>query len=369
MRWTRRFGLAGAVAFATIDALLALQAGAVPRYSARYEQKCALCHVNPSGGGLRSAYASQDLVPRELAWSKARPELLAGIDPLIAKNILIGTDFRELYVGSDDPAGRLGFFQMQGDLYFDFQLDPKVSLYYDRGAANSIELFGLVYPLPVAYVKAGRFVPSYGWKFDDHTMFVRSELGFFPPGNSDVGVEVGASPQRFDVQLGVVNGNRGAILDNDRRVATVANGIYRLHVGPLGAAAGVSGYHHPGTLEDFDSGGVYGYLIWRNLTWLGEADLFRTRPAAATATEGVVTSHELTCLLRQGLELKATYDFYDPDRDHATGAKSRWGGGVAVMPHSYLALEGMLRRTRFENGISYFGRDAYETVLQLHLLY
>ena len=44
---------------------------------------------------------------------------------------------------------------------------------------------------------------------------MRSEMGFSPPGNSDVGVEVGASPGRFEVQLGVVNGTRGSILDGE----------------------------------------------------------------------------------------------------------------------------------------------------------
>src|SRR5437667_11789971 len=61
---------------AILGVLLALgasEAGAVPRYSARYGQKCALCHVNPSGGGLRAAYASQKLVPEEIAWARAKP--------------------------------------------------------------------------------------------------------------------------------------------------------------------------------------------------------------------------------------------------------------------------------------------------------
>jgi len=35
------------------------EAGAVPRYSARYGQSCTLCHQNPTGGGMRTLYASQ----------------------------------------------------------------------------------------------------------------------------------------------------------------------------------------------------------------------------------------------------------------------------------------------------------------------
>ncbi len=366
---TVRLGMGIVVALAGVNALVAFQASALPRYSARYEQKCGLCHLNPTGGGLRTAYASQKLVPEEFAWSKAKPGVIAGIEPRISKNILIGTDFRELYLGSNAPNPQRNFFQMQGDIYFNFQLDPKVALYYDRGTTDTRELFGLDYLTPIFYVKAGRFVPSYGWKFDDHTMFVRSELGFMPPANSDVGVELGAYPGRFDVQLGVVNGARGSTLDNDTRVATALNAGYRFHLGPFGVAAGVSGYDDPSALLKFDSGGGHGYLTLKNLTWVGQADVFRRAPAGEAVTRGFVTSHELTCLLRQGLELMGTYDFYDPDKDHATGAKTRWGGGISVMPQSYLVLEFLERRTTFENGIAYSGDDAYESVVQLHLLY
>jgi hypothetical protein len=343
-------------------------ADAVPRYSARYEQKCALCHVNPSGGGLRSAYATQKLVPEEIAWRRAKLPALEDIDPMIGKHIMIGTDFREFYVGADVP-GRPNFFQMQADLYFAFQLEPSVTLYYDRGQSASYELFGLDYLLPVLYVKAGRFVPSYGWKFDDHTMYVREELGFQPPANSDVGLEAGFSKGPFDAQVGLVNGNRGFVLDSDDELAGVLNADVRHRLGPVGLGLGVSGYHQPGPVLDYDTRGLYGYLIWKRLTWLGEADLFRRKPAGGAAVEGMVASHEVTYLLRQGLDLKATYDFFDPDRDQGAGAKSRWGGGVYVMPRPYMTLEALLRRTLYDNGVDYSGQDFTETALQLHLLY
>lgn len=369
MERTRRLGMVAVAALVAVNGVVAFQARALPRYSARYEQHCSLCHVNPTGGGLRTTYASQQLVPQEIAWSKGKPGLLEGIDPKIGKNITIGTDFRELYVYSDQAVDHLNFFQMQSDLYFDFQLSPRVSLYYDRGMSNSYELFGLGYLDPVLYVKAGRFVPAYGWKFDDHTMFVRNDEGFAPPGNSDVGVEIGVTPGKFEAELGMVNGNRGSLLDNNPQTSTIGNAMVRYRVGPLGAATGLSGYHDPGLARTLDSGSLYGYLIWKNLTWLGQADLFRQKPPGSAATTGFVTSHEFSLLLHQGLELKATYDFYDPDRDHATGAKTRWGGGVFVMPEAYVGLEGLVRRTTFDNGIAYSGQDFYETVLQLHLLF
>lgn len=364
----RRWGTAVGLALAIGGGLLAYQAYAVPRYTARYEQKCALCHINPSGGGLRNAYASQQLVPQEIAWKSGKPELLERIDPRITKNILVGSDFREFYLGSDVPAPR-NFFQMQGDVYLDFQLDPKLSLYYDKGMTNTYELFGLAYVSPAVYVKAGRFTPAYGWKFDDHTMYVRSELGFMPPSHTDVGVEAGLSSGHLDVQISAVNGSRGATLDDDHRVATAANAVYRLRLGPIGAGLGVSGYDHPGEQLVFSSGGAYGYLSLGRLVWLGESDLFRQHARGDEVREGFVTSHEFTFGLRQGFDLKATYDFLDPDRRLETGTRSRWGAGLFVMPNSFVAVEGLLRRTTFDNGIAVSGPNAYETVIQLHVLF
>jgi hypothetical protein len=297
------------------------------------------------------------------------------LDTHIGKNLSFGTDLRELFVLSskDAPLGLSapqGFFPMQGDLYLAFQLDPKWSLYYDKGLSNTYEFFGLAHVLPFAgYVKAGRFVPPYGWKFDDHTMYVRNDLGFAPPFNTDGGVEVGLAPKHGDLQVALVNGNRGSTLDDDRRLAVSGNLSGRLKAGPLAALLGVAAYAHPGITEDFNTAGLFGYLGGWNVTWVGEADLTRRQPAGGPAVSGLVTSHELSVLLRRGVELKGTYDFLDPDRDLRTGSRSRWGAGVAVMPRPFVAAEALFRSTHVASGPAVPGSDFREGVFQLHLLY
>ncbi|HEX5131178.1 MAG TPA: hypothetical protein VFX92_01695 [Candidatus Krumholzibacteria bacterium] len=349
--------------------MLAVPAHALPRYSARYEQKCTLCHVNPSGGGQRNLYASQYIVPEELAWSKPKPEILEGIDPEIATNLIIGTDFRFIHSASDDDIAGRNFFQMQGDIYLAFQLDEQLSLYYDHGISTSYEVFGMWQGLPLdGYVKAGRFVPAYGWRFDDHTRFVRQDLGFAPPANSDAGLEFGIARGRFDVQLGIVNGNRGSTFDNDRKLATLLSALYRGHTGGVGWAAGLAGSWHDGDVVDTGTAGPYGYLTWRRFTWMTELDWFRDDTGDAHTT-GVVTSNELSFLAHQGFEVLATYDFYDPDWNLQTGSRSRWGGGVSTLPRPFLAVEALFRATSYDNGVDVTGSDYWETVLQLHLLY
>lgn len=345
-------------------------AHAIPRYSARYEQKCALCHVNPTGGGMRNLYASQYLVPEEMAMKSPKPAVLDGIDPQIAKNLIIGTDFRTIHTASDLDTHLKNFFEMQGDIYLDFQMDSTLSLYYDRGMTTSYELFGLWQGLPLTgYVKVGRFVPAYGWKFDDHTMFVRSELGFMPPSNSDVGVELGMSPGRLDMQVAVVNGNRGSTSDNDRKVAGIANAVYRGHTGPFGWAGGVDGYWRPGDTEKFGTAGAFGYLTLWEWTWMAQVDWFREEPNDAPHVTGLVTSHELSWLVYRGVDLLGTYDFFDPNWKEQTGAKKRWGGGVSVLATPFFGIEALYRKTTFDNGPALSGTDFWETVVQVHLLY
>lgn len=353
--------------------LPALQAAALPRYSARYEQNCMLCHINPTGGGMRSAYATQQLIPKEIAMSPRMPDAAAALDTHLGKNITIGADFREMFIASTANAALAppqGFFPMQGDVYLAFQLDPRFTLDVDRSLSSTYEIFGLANVLPWdGYVKAGRFVPAYGWKFDDHTMYVRSEEGFTPPANADGGVEVGLSPKFGDLQAALLNGNRGSSLDTDRRLATALNLSARFRAGPLAATLGLAGYSQPGVPVDVNSGGLFGYLSGWNVTWLGQADVVKTDPRVSRATTAVVTSHELSVLLRQGIELRSTYDFYDPDRLLRSGSKSRWGIGAYVMPRPFLVLQADFRSTHIERGLALSGRDFDEGLFQLHLLY
>ena len=352
----------------------AYDAGAVPRYSVRYEQNCMLCHVNPTGGGMRSAYATDELVPQELAMSPRKPELLAVLDTYLNKHIRIGADFRNqfmLFSEGSPQANQQGFFPMQGDLLLSFQLDPKGVLYYKRGISNATEYFYVGHVLPWGgYVKGGRFVPPYGWKFDDHTMYVREHEGFAPPTHSDAGIEMGLAPKFGDLTVAVVNGNRGGTLDNDRRLAIAATASTRFHLGPALAVAGLSGYTQPGIDTDVNRAGAFGALSLGSVTWLGQADLTRDDPAGApVAVSGLVTSHEVSVLLRQGVEVLGTYDFLDPDRDLETGALARFGVGAKVMPRPFMAVEMLYRHTDVQQGSLFAGPDYDEGVFQLHLLY
>ncbi|MFH1278590.1 MAG: hypothetical protein ABIK65_09445 [Candidatus Eisenbacteria bacterium] len=363
------FRLSAAFFAAAVLFILAREAGSVPRYSARYGQKCLLCHQSPTGGGMRSLYASQFLVPNEIAARPYGDESLELPDPGISRDVTIGADLRTLAVYGDEQKEENNFFQMQGDVYLHFQLDRRFSAYFDRGMSGTYEMFGTGYVLPAnGYFKAGRFTPAYGWRFADHTMFTRREIGFFdPPAHSDVGIELGFFPGDGSLNLAVMNGAPGLVRDVDGVRAYFARTEIRRRLGPVNIAGGLSGLAVDE--EEFEpwAAGPFGYASWGSWTWVGEWDWKREAgPGGATA---FVTSHEFTRRIIRGVDLRATYDFYDPDRDRETGARTRAGIGIDTLPYPYLGVLAMVNFHDYDEGIDVTGDDRVQANLVLHFLY
>jgi hypothetical protein len=358
-------------AFVTFNIFFAMRlANALPRYSSRYEQNCNLCHFNPTGGGMRTLYASQFIVPEEIAYKPPTTAVLEGLAPDISKSITVGADFRLLHFYADDKQLVKNFFQMQGALYVNFQATKRLSLYYDLGISQNYELFALGYYLPFnGYVKVGRFVPDYGWRFEDHTMFVREYLGFFPPRHTDVGVELGMYPKRAAINLSFVNGNRGSTQDENEKVAVVGRAAYRFNIRGVALLAGLSGIHNPRTSVDEGAAGGFWYFRLKDFAWIGDSDWVWNDPANAAKRTSFVTSNEFTYRVVKGADLKLTYDFFDPDWNLKTGSQQRIGGGVYFFWTPFVVLEGLVRSYNFDRGVDVAQDDYIETVVQFHFLY
>ncbi|MCA9727464.1 MAG: hypothetical protein KC729_07260 [Candidatus Eisenbacteria bacterium] len=365
--WTGRAALV--LLFVAALGSVAQIAQATPRWAARYQQNCNLCHANPTGGGKRSAYAAQYLIPSEMTVMDWPEELADRLDPQVTPAFSVGADLRTLYLYSPDVPYRQDFFQMQATFYALLEVHPRFSLYLAQGQSQTREAYGLGYILPEnGYVRVGRFTPSYGWKFDDHTMFVRERLGFLPPGHTDVGFEAAIYPKDAGIQVAVTNGAGGSIQDTDDRVAGFARADIRHRV--LGAAVTVGGsfgYSEPFSgvrrqMGPFASVGIGPF------TWVGEADILR-RPNLNGA-DALVTSHEVTAELRRGIWARLTYDFYDPDIDLESGALSRYGVGLDSLIYPFLGVQAMAIWYRLDEGPGVVGEAEYfQPRIMVHFLY
>lgn len=343
-------------------------AQATPRYAAQYQQNCNLCHANPTGGGMRSAYAASYIVPSELTVMEWPEELADRLHPQITPALSVGADLRTLYLYSPERAHRDNFFQMQAVFHAQLEID-RFSIYLAQGQSATREAYGLGYLLPAnGYVKVGRFTPAYGWKWDDHTMFVRERLGFLPPAHTDVGVEMGLYPGEFGLQAAVMNGAGGLIQDIDHRMAGFARADVRKRV--LGASLTLGGsysYSEPGFAIRRQAG-PFASIHLGPLTWVGEADLLQIR--TPSGPDALVTSHELTARLKRGLYARATYDFHDPDIDRETGAVTRYGIGMDSLIYPFLGVQAMAVWYERDEGPAVSGEQEYfQPRVMVHFLY
>ena len=353
---------------------------ATPRYAARYRQNCNLCHHNPTGGGMRSSYASQYLVPTEMVIKPLPPEKLAKIQPQLSESVAIGTDIRTIHhwADVDRQSPELNFFQMQGDLYVLFQADERLSAYLDRGQSTTQELFGLAYVLPwTGFVKFGRFTPAYGWKFDDHRLFTREgksgdnvprDLFFEPPGHTDVGIEVGLYPGNFALVASVLNGAFGSTSDFDQELGNTAQLSYRFDLGPLGFALGGSWLRNVESGGQRTAAGPFWAVQAGPFAWLGEVDWSELEATDSRRT-ALLTSHEVSWRLIRGLDLRGVFNYADPDIDQGTGLRVKTGGGLDALVAPFLGIKAMVNYYRNDVGLHVNDLDYTQSEFMLHLFY
>lgn len=367
---------------------VACPAFATPRLSSIVGQNCNLCHLNPTGGGLRSLYASQYLLPTRFAMAARSEEEKPPVNPQIGDDVTIGADLRVFHLAEEDREAGNNFVTMQGSLYLAFQLDPKFSLYLHeelgQGNALAYEIFGLGYVFPWnGYLKAGKFVPAFGWKVPDHRAFTRREFVFLPtfPPHSDTGIEFGVSPGPFTLEASITNGEFRSPRDSDRDFAYTARGSFRMTdaVGGLNAVAGAS-YHQRGEKGDgLWAGGPFASATWNRLTWIGEFDWSHAEiPPAGEAprsnSTSVTLSQELSLRVVRGFDAVVSHDFFDPTKNRQTGSVERWGAGLEALPYSFLGIQAMVYLFHPDDGPEIAGRYGYaddrlQSAVQIHVLY
>ena len=315
---------------------------AIPRFTAKVEQKCNLCHISPNGGGMRNCFGGQFFAQTEMAAHSVPFEEIEQFNPMLSDNISLGADLRTLYHFSDSDSGRQStLFQMEGNFYLNAQFNKRVSALLNKGLYSGFEAFGLAYILPLqGYVKIGKFQPGYGWYFDDHTSFVREKM-IWPPNSYDTGIEFGIMPHALSASLGFFNGTT-SMLDEGKGKAVAARVEYRRHLGNLGLGIGGSYYLNSRVSGDFNMYGPFYYVNAGKFIYTGEVDWLKNK-LGTTDSISFATTHELAYQLRQGIWLRAQYDFFDRNTDHKTGSITRYGFGFQYFPIGFVEIAPLFR--------------------------
>lgn len=356
---------------------------------------CVGCHVSPAGGGLRTPdgqYYGKEVLPtwgtRPSSFAKPekyRPrgspkrgkyslkdgfsgwwagktdhttidERYGDIDPSPVWNY--GGDFRIMAlrstIGEQEPQNYV--FPMQADLYAMNESVKDLILYVSAGVQSrkSSEQFDnaelrdnftireifMKYRLPYnSYVRFGRISPRYGWKVDDHSAFMRQDLGFNQY-FSAFGMDAGYNPNYFyaDMSLYYQGLARWPGERLERGIGTTINTGFR----DLGWQAGASfGYLNRRFGFDQATAGVQWGLNLNPLVYYGSADLKRNFSDLEGVDDftGFYTYNELNMNLSRGVYARFKYDWGDTSIRVKDDHKHRVQLALDWHPYTFVDLE------------------------------
>jgi hypothetical protein len=146
------------------------------------------------------------------------------------------------------------------------------------------------------------------------------EIGFLPGPLSIVGGVYNASDG-----FGTGTGSNKALLGRVEGMFKAGEGVH------LGVGGNVFTKKTGTTTSTFFGG--FGSFSYDDLTVIGELDLLENK-TAGTKTTGLVSLVEVDVVISPGLDLKAAYNFYDPDKDLKTGSVSKYTFGFEFFPLS-----------------------------------
>jgi hypothetical protein len=300
---------------ATVALALSGVASAEPYLAAQMGLKCVMCHVNPTGGGMRTvfgnSFAQTTLAQKRIG---ADEDLWTG---QVMKFLSVGGNARANFNYEDVPhQGSTNEFAMEeARAYFDFGVIPnRLSVYIDQrfapGNATNMEANVRYWIKENAlYVKAGRMYLPFGYRFEDDEAFVRQISGINMQA-PDEGVEVGFEAGSWTAQVALSNGaGGGSEVDDGKQIAT------RVEFVQSRWRAGASLLYNDTDLGARTGVGGFGAFNLGPVTLLGEVDYIDDDSIGASGTKLMATLAEADWKLMQGHNLKLTYEWLEPNDD------------------------------------------------------
>lgn len=314
----------GPCAAALLLCLAGYSVRAEPYLAVQLGLKCAQCHVNPTGGGLRTTFGD-----------------------IFAQTVLPA---QHLDTGLDNWTGQLGsFLRTGGDLRFDAQtaqaphsaslqefsleqtrvyleaevISNRLLAYVDEqvapGGALNREAYVLYWSATHDwYLKAGQMYLPFGLRLQDQTAFILTATGINMT-NPDQGVEFGWERGHWDAQFAVSNGTAGGAVSSDGKQYSTQL-IYVESAWRIGIAANRND-QSAGAKSAY---GVFGGVRTGPISWLAQAEITDDQSIALGRGRQLATLLEANWLITRGHNLKITDEFLNPDRGVPNGEQTRW---------------------------------------------
>ncbi len=377
----------------------------LPRFALMAGAKCASCHINPTGGLMRTEYGigySTEKVPLE-----ALKDTEFTFSGKLNDNISLGGDYRSQFI-YDGFSKSTTFQAMTTSIYGAVTLSKKITFFFKQDLVNGTsytfspnpnffggpEVYGIFRILPNGwYIKGGDFLPDYGWRLDDHTTYTRGgNLSFIPglmgnnglifiPNYKDIGVEVGGYIENLFITAGIFNGSGETLpIDFSKQKAFAAKLEYMGTAGSMNFRLGASGYSNTrlnpflGNTREFKMGGFTAGIGAENLTILGEIDWTKNQfnVFSGLISDGVNTMAayaEIDYRAIQGVWLIGKFDMFDPlegvaddDTSPATNTLKRVTLGMEFFPYSFVEV-----RPQYRLNIETPAIQNDEALVQMHV--
>jgi hypothetical protein len=357
------------------------RAAAEPYIGLREGYKCSACHVNMTGGGMRTSFVSAHA--HELLhypdWFAA---LTKPADPFtgeINQYLSLGADLRTSlsFITQDRPDknGAVNNDQAfrsrleETDIsvneavgYVNVNLIPDLLTFYlDQRFAPSLdtrEVWGMMYLPWDSYVKAGKMFLPYGIELQDDTAFIRggnngSATTGFSFNVSQPAFEAGWEPGPMSLAVAV---SQGVVNDTDVQLTGTDYLLFNDLPVVRSVLAGLSGTYSGGATRVSWFGFFTGFNLGR-FTYLGEVDFGHFNFQDTTLNRRVetgtfITYSEGNYLLFDWLNAKVAVDYADWDGQlprEGSNAENRVSVGLEPFIARFIQLRTFYRVT---NGVS-----------------
>ena len=335
---------------------------AEPYLAIRTGLKCMICHVNPAGGGKRTAYGQiygQTTMP-----AKPSSGLLTEV---VSRHLDVGGDLRTSATYSINPEedDEFEFDTERATLYIEGKLVPdRLTFYLDQRFApgTSNREAWLMYQTEKKdwFLKAGSFYLPYGLRLEDDSAFIREFTGV-SFNNTDDGVMFGNDMGPWSTRLSITNGTNGGAEDNTNKQAS----LRVAYIKPKWRA-GFSGNTNKGS--EGNSRNMYnifgGIRLWE-IDFMAEFDWVTDSFEDSRDISQEILFLEGNWEFMKGHNAKLTYEFLDPDNKVSEDQRNRTS---LIWEFTPITMTQLRLGTRIADGIPQSNDQNTDTVFaQLHV--
>jgi hypothetical protein len=311
---------------------------AEPYFAVQMGLKCAACHANATGGGLRNAFGdtwAQTIMP-------AKHIDVPGVDTWtgsVNRFVSLGANLRAngTFVDTPNQSSTNEFDVQEARLYVELSAIPdRLSVYLDQrvapGGSANLEAYGRFWFNDRKwYVKAGQMYLPYGIRFEDDSAFVREVPGINMD-TPDRGVELGLETTHWSVQFAISNGTSGGS-EQDQGKQYSARAEYVQSLWRLGASANLNSTD----TGERKAGNLFAGLRTGPVAWLAEAD-FIDDDSTGVSRKQRIGLLEANWLVMAGHNLKLTAEYLDPNDDVDENERNRYSLVWEVTPVQFLQV-------------------------------